>query len=47
MIRPKNRLIIFDPTASVEYDLSSIPNVGDGSYLQVYYNDALVKTFSK
>lgn len=37
----------FDPTASVGYTLSTIPSVGDGSYLQVYYNDALVKTFSK
>ena len=33
----------FDPTASVGYTLSTIPSVGDGSYLQVYYNDALVK----
>ena len=36
-----------DTTASVEYLLSSTPVVGAGPYLQVYYNDALVKTFSK
>lgn len=36
-----------DTTASVEYMLNSVPSTGSGVYLRVYYNDALVKTFSK
>lgn len=39
--------VSLDTNASVEYTLSSIPSIGSGAYLQVYYNDALVKTFSK
>ena len=36
-----------DTTASEEHILNSIPSTGSGVYLRVYYNDALVKTFSK
>ncbi|MFV0417322.1 MAG: fimbrial protein [Dysgonomonas sp.] len=36
-----------DTTASIDYMLNKIPNTGDGPYLKVLYNDALVKTFSK
>lgn len=34
-------------TATAEYMLNTVPLVGNGTYLQVYYNDVLVKTFSK
>lgn len=36
-----------DPNASVEYMLNTPPTAGSGYYLKVYYNGALVKTFSK
>ncbi|MPM90073.1 Minor fimbrium tip subunit Mfa3 [bioreactor metagenome] len=35
------------PTASMSYELSSEPSEGYGNYLEVYYNDNLVKTFTK
>ncbi len=36
-----------DTTASEEYALNSVPPTGSGAYLEVYYNDNLVKTFTK
>ncbi|NLA63799.1 MAG: FimB/Mfa2 family fimbrial subunit [Bacteroidales bacterium] len=35
-----------DPTASVSYKVSPVPTAGQ-AYLEVYYNDELVKTFTK
>ena len=35
-----------DPTASVSYKVSPVPTTGQ-AYLDLYYNDELVKTFTK
>ena len=35
-----------DPSASATYTVTPVPTTGQ-DYLQVYYNDALVKTFKK
>ena len=35
-----------DPTASVSYKVLPVPTAGQ-AYLEVYYNDELVKTFTK
>ena len=33
--------------ASASYTLNPVPAAGDGNYLEVYYNDVKVKTFTK
>lgn len=43
----EKELTSLDTNASIEHLLNKIPQSGDGVYLEIYYNDTLVKSFSK